>query len=192
MFIFDLPEHSLWQWYCPSWQCRRGISTSVPYSKKVNMKKQFARPIIVSAMSIAAIVAQTPRPGDGGSRTPADPATAVQRRVALLTTLLTLTAAQVTQATTIFTNAVTATTPLQTSLTQTRQSIRDAVKTNSTATIDQLSATAGSLTGQITAIQSKADAAFYAILTADQRTKLNDLDAGGFGLRDFEASQLSE
>jgi hypothetical protein len=47
------------------------------------------------------------------------------------------------------------------------------VKSNNTATIDPLTTTIGSLTGQILDIQNKADAAFYAILTADQQTALN-------------------
>jgi hypothetical protein len=46
--------------------------------------------------------------------------------------------------------------------------------------IDQVAATIGSLTSELTSIEAKADAAFYHILTADQQTKLND-SRGGFG-----------
>lgn len=113
------------------------------------------------------------------SSTPPDPATVVANRVSRLTSLLTLTTAQAAQATTIFTNALTAITPLQTSLSGFRTSLQAAVKSNATATIDQLAASIGTTTGQITSIQNKADAAFYAILTADQQTILNA--AGGFG-----------
>ncbi|HEY1239127.1 MAG TPA: Spy/CpxP family protein refolding chaperone [Bryobacteraceae bacterium] len=104
---------------------------------------------------------------------PPDPATVVANQVARLTTQLSLTAAQQTQATTIFTNAMNAVTPLQSSEATARQALTDAVKTNATSTIDQLSATLGSLMGQILAIQNRADAAFYAILTADQQSKLS-------------------
>ena len=54
-----------------------------------------------------------------------------------------------------------------------RQSLGDAVKVNNTVSIDQIAANIGTLQGQITAINSKADAAFYAILTADQKAKLD-------------------
>jgi len=44
-----------------------------------------------------------------------------------------------------------------------------------------VAANIGLLTGQIQAIQSKANAAFYAILTADQQTKFDQIGFGGFG-----------
>jgi hypothetical protein len=68
---------------------------------------------------------------------------------------------------------------LQTSLNADWTSMQAAVQSNSTGTIDSLSASIGSLTGQITDIQNKADAAFYAILTSAQQTTLNS--SGGFG-----------
>jgi Spy/CpxP family protein refolding chaperone len=108
-----------------------------------------------------------------------DPATIVQQRVDRLTTLLSLTTAQAAQATTIFTNAQNAIAPLQTNLSTWYTSMQAAVKSNATATIDQLAAQIGTATGQIAAVQNKADAAFYAILTADQQTKLSS--ARGFG-----------
>src|SRR5439155_25657394 len=140
------------------------------------MTRNITRLVAVATLSAAAILAQGPRPEHGfgnGSNTPPDPATVVQRQVAFLTTLLTLTTGQVTQATTIFTTAINAITPLQTNIGTARTSLTAAIKSNATATIDQLSATIGTLTGQITAINSKADAAFYALLTADQKAKLD-------------------
>jgi len=119
------------------------------------------------------------------SATPPDPATIVANQVARLTTLLSLTTAQAGQATTIFTSALTAITPLQTTLNTDRQSLQTAVTNNSTSTIDQLSTNIGTLTGQITAIQNKADAAFYAILTSTQQATLTQNGGfsgpGGFG-----------
>ena len=121
----------------------------------------------------ATILAQSP----GGvltSNTAPDPATVVANQVARLTRLLTLTTAQQTQATTIFTTALTATTPLDTALSTDHTSLLAAVKSNSASTIESLSAHIGLVTGQITAIQNKADAAFYAILTAAQKTLLDN------------------
>ena len=117
------------------------------------------------------------------SSTPPDPATMVAHRVARLTQLLSLTTAQAAQATTIFTNAQTAITPLQTTLDTDFQSMQAAVKSNATATIDQLATAIGTIQGQITAIQNKADAAFYAILTADQQTRFSSAGPGPGGPR---------
>jgi len=130
------------------------------------------------------MIAQGPF-GDLTSSTPPDTATIVANRVARLTKLLALTTAQAAQATTIFTNSLNAITPLQTTLSTDRTSLAAAVKTNSISTIDQLSASIGSLNGQILDIQSKADAAFYAILDATQKTTLDASHTGrggrGFG-----------
>ncbi len=105
----------------------------------------------------------------------------VQMKVAYLTSLLSLTSAQQTQATTIFTNAVTAGQTIHTSLQTDQDSLATAVKANNTATIEQVSAAMGTLQGQLTAINAKADAAFYAILTADQQTKYDSMPHGGPG-----------
>ena len=114
------------------------------------------------------------------SGTPQDTATIVANKVQRLTSFLTLTTAQAAQATTIFTNAQNAVSPLETALGGYRTSLQAAVKSNSTAVIDNLAAQIGTAHGQITAIQNKADAAFYAILTTEQKAKL-DASSNGFG-----------
>jgi hypothetical protein len=137
-----------------------------------------SRFLVVGALLTTAMMAQRPF-GVMTSATPPDPATVVANQVARLTKLLTLSTSQASQATTIFTNALTAVTPLETSLHTDWQSLQTAVKSDDTATIDSTSTNIGSLTGQITAIQNKADAAFYAILTSAQQTTLSQ--TGGFG-----------
>jgi Spy/CpxP family protein refolding chaperone len=111
--------------------------------------------------------------------TPPDPATQAKMRVNMLASQLNLTDAQKTSALTIFTAAFTAAQTIHTSLQTNRSSLTAAVKNNDTAAIDQLSVTAGTLSGQLTAINSKADAAFYAILTADQKTLYDAMPHGG-------------
>ena len=135
---------------------------------------------VAAALTAALAFAQYPRPRASGG-TPPDPTTMIQMRVAQLTALLGLTSAQQTQATTIFTNAYNAGQSVQSSLQTDRQTLADAVKADNTTTIDQVSATIGTLQGQLTAINSKADAAFYAILTADQKTKYDSMPHGGPG-----------
>jgi hypothetical protein len=70
---------------------------------------------------------------------------------------------------------------LRASLNTNHESMRTAVKNNAISTIDQLAANNGLLSGQLEAIQNKANAAFYAILTADQQTKFDQIGPGGFG-----------
>jgi Spy/CpxP family protein refolding chaperone len=111
-------------------------------------------------------------------------ATIVEHRVARLTTSLSLTTAQQTQATAIFTNVLTADAANRTSLDTARSALKAAVKANNISVINQTATSIGTLTGQITATDSLADAAFYALLTADQKTKFDavgDSTGGGRG-----------
>jgi Spy/CpxP family protein refolding chaperone len=136
---------------------------------------------IAAALSTALVFAQRPGgPGRPGGPPP-DPQTRIQNRVTFLGTLLSLTDDQKTQATTIFTNAYTAAQSASSSLQGAHQSLSDAVKTNNTASIDQVSASIGTIQGQLTAINAKADAAFYAILTPDQQAKYDAAPHGGPG-----------
>src|SRR3954464_1987867 len=97
--------------------------------------------------------------------TPPDPATMATMRVNRLATRLNLTDAQKTSAIGIFTTAYTNAQTIQTNLQTNRTALSAAIKKNDTASIDQLSTASGALSGQLTAINSKAEAAFYALLT---------------------------
>ena len=100
-----------------------------------------------------------------------------QNRVKFMTAQLGLTADQQSQATTIFGNAQAAESPLRASLKTAHQGLNDAVRSNNPVGIEQLAATIGSLTAQLTLAQSKARAAFYQILTPEQRTALEQLES---------------
>ena len=89
-------------------------------------------------------------------------------------TLLTLSTAQATQATTIFTAALNAITPLETQITTAETALSTAIKANTTAAITTQAAAIGTAKGQIVGIEANADAAFYLLLTADQKTKLTN------------------
>jgi Spy/CpxP family protein refolding chaperone len=113
-----------------------------------------------------------------------DPAAMVQRQVEHLTQRLTLTPAQQAQANTIFTNAQTANQAVMTQLRQSRTSLSTAIKSNDTASIATVATQIGTLEGQMLANNSKAEAAFYAILTPDQQSKYTPgAGFGGFGGR---------
>jgi Spy/CpxP family protein refolding chaperone len=116
----------------------------------------------------------------GGTPTPPDPAMMIANQVARLTTLLDLTTAQASQITSILTAAQSSVSTLQTSLNTDRTNLTAAITSNNTATITSISSDMGNLQGQILAINSKAEASIYALLTSDQQTKLSTL--GGVGL----------
>jgi len=146
------------------------------YLEVLHITMKFAKLLAVVLLTAVAFAQ-----GRGPGGTPPDPQTRIQMRVSFLTTFLNLTDAQKASATTIFTDAYTASQTPQASLRSARQSLSDAVKSNNTGAIDQISATIGALNGQLTAIDSKAEAAFYALLTADQQAKYDTTPHGGPG-----------
>jgi Spy/CpxP family protein refolding chaperone len=121
------------------------------------------------------VLAQSPGgPGSGPSK---------HNRIDFLATILNLSDDQKQQATAIFDAAKQASAPLYSSLKQQHQELNNASKAAAAdSQIDQLSASIGDLTGQLTAIRTKAFARFYAILHTDQQMKLDQLEASGRGL----------
>src|SRR5262249_53821767 len=124
-----------------------------------------------------------------GTGTTPTPATRAQMRVNRLAAQLSLTDAQKTSALSIFTTAYTNLETPQTNLETARTSLATAIKPNNTAQIDQLSTQIGTLSGQLTSINSKADAAFYALLTADQKTLYDAHPGGGRGPGGFDGGR---
>ncbi len=85
-------------------------------------------------------------------------------RVARLAARLTLTDDQKAKVTSIFTEAVAASTTARTSSQDNRTLLADAIKKNDTSAIDRISMTLGTLSGQMTAVDARANAALYALL----------------------------
>lgn len=129
--------------------------------------------LVLAALLAGSLAAQTPPPG------PPNPAQHAQRQVKFLTTMLSLNAAQQQQATTIFTDAASASASVRQNMRDARQNLDAAVKSNNAAGIDQAAATIGQLTTQLTSIEAKARAAFYQVLTPDQQSKLTELRMHG-------------
>jgi hypothetical protein len=104
--------------------------------------------------------------------------------VTRLTTLLDLTSAQQTAATTIFTTEFTALQPIQSALKTAHTALETDVQSNNTSGIATGAQTIGNLTEQRVAATATADAAFYALLNTTQQTKFKTLKLqgpGGFG-----------
>jgi Spy/CpxP family protein refolding chaperone len=108
--------------------------------------------------------------------TPPTPAAFAQRQVQRYTTLLTLNANQVEQATTFFTTEATTQQNSRASERTAHQALEAAIKANDTATIQSTSTTLGQMSGEMMAAHALARAQFYAILTADQKTKYSQLE----------------
>jgi Spy/CpxP family protein refolding chaperone len=142
----------------------------VPSAEAVyeGMKKTFSTLLLLAASAFAQ--------GPGNPPSPAN-------HVARLTTLLNLTAAQQTQGTAIFTSEQAAITPIQAQVQTAHTNLTAAVKGNQTAAIDTLAAQLGTYEAQMASARSKAQAAFYALLTADQQTKYDSLPGAGGAFR---------
>lgn len=99
----------------------------------------------------------------------------IQRRVAKMTALLSLTPAQQTQVTSILTNAAQSRAGDRGSIKQVRAQMRTAIQANDTASIEQASNQIGNLAAQTAAARAKTAAAIYQILTPDQKAKAQQL-----------------
>lgn len=113
--------------------------------------------------------------------TPPNPAQRIAHQVSRLTTLLTLNSAQQTQATAIWTQEETALSGVRDSMRTAHAALKTAVEANDTATIAAQATQIGELTTQEVSARATAEAAFYALLTADQQTKFKQLRGGPGG-----------
>lgn len=133
-------------------------------------------------MSTALLLAGAAFAQPGSGRTPPTPEEMVSRRIEHLTSQLQLTETQKSQATTIFTEEATAMTTLQPQMREASTALRNAVKTTGLdADIDRSATQLGTLQGQMASIQGKAQARFRAILTDEQKTKLDASGDRGMG-----------
>jgi Spy/CpxP family protein refolding chaperone len=131
------------------------------------MKVSFALLTVLGLATMAQ--AQSPH-------TPPTPANMAAHQVQRYTTLLSLTPAQVEQATTILTAEATARQNSRATDRTAHQALEAAIKANDTATIQSTSTALGQMEGEHMAAHSLARAQFYAILTADQKTKYSELE----------------
>ncbi|WP_321478304.1 Spy/CpxP family protein refolding chaperone [uncultured Paludibaculum sp.] len=143
---------------------------------------KLSRFFTAAALTSALVFAQGPGMGRMGGGNQADPATRIQFRVEMLTKRLGLTDTQKASATTIYTDAETAAETARANLSTLQETLSAAVKTNNTGTIDATAAQIGTVNGQVLAIQTKAEAALYAILTPDQQTKFDSTPHGPGGM----------
>ncbi len=137
--------------------------------------------LLATLVAAAAITASAQmRGGTAGAQ--ADPAKMVEARVSMLTQVLGLTDAQKAQATKLFLDAQEASQRHREEIQVARQELQTAIKANDLAAIERNARDIGTATGEMTAIEARAQAAFYALLTADQKTKYDQMRGRGFGM----------
>ena len=143
----------------------------------MNKTKRTLLSAALAALSLATLAPLAAQPGNRGGGGPGG------NNLDFLAGYLSLTDAQKTQAKTIFDAATTAINTAQGQLTAAHDALEAAVKANrSDAELDRLAAAVGVIEGQIEGIRAKASARFYALLTAEQKTKYDALLARRSGL----------
>jgi Spy/CpxP family protein refolding chaperone len=128
----------------------------------------------VLAIAAAALLAQN-------NNLPPNPADMAQHRVQRLTAMLSLSASQQQQATSIFTNAATASSAIHANMKAAHDALDSAITSNDANAISQAANTIGQVTAQLTVIQATADAAFRQTLTSDQQSRLAQMKGAGWG-----------
>ena len=108
-----------------------------------------------------------------GQHTPPTPAQMAQHEVQRYTALLTLTADQQTQATTIFTTEATSVAQVIEDEKALHSTLQTAITGNDVAAINQTAISLGQLDGQVTAAHALAQASLYQILKASQKEQLS-------------------
>jgi hypothetical protein len=132
--------------------------------------------IIILPLLVGALWPGEDRGLGGATRTPAE---IVAARVARLTVLLSLTTPQQNQATAILTTEQTALAALTAPRDAARTALEAAIKANNSTAIATQAAALGDLEKQRVTADATADAAFYALLTAAQRTTFDNIRTGG-------------
>jgi Spy/CpxP family protein refolding chaperone len=133
------------------------------------MKTLITRQFLTAALAICCAVPAFAQPAGTADR-------ARGNRLDFLAGYLTLTDAQKTQAQSIFDAASTASETARGAAQSAHDALEAAIKTNpADAELDRLAAAVGVVHGQLAAIQAKAEAKFYALLTAEQKTKYDGL-----------------
>ncbi len=103
----------------------------------------------------------------------------VQHRVAYLTTVLTLTTAQQTQITNLMTAAMTSKPANHTAMKTAHDALKTAIHSNDAAGMEAASTSIANLMAQEELARAKTEAAIYQLLTPEQQTKMNALEAEG-------------
>lgn len=115
----------------------------------------------------------------GPAGSPPDPEKFAQMRAERLAQMLSLTEAQKSQALKIFTDAQTAAERYRQEMQTAREALQSAIRTNNVAAIERAARDIGAATAEISSIDARAEAAFYALLTPEQKEKYDSMPGRG-------------
>ena len=110
-----------------------------------------------------------------------DPSQMIQMRIDRINDQIKLTGAQKKQATQIFTDAMTANQAVMQDMREAQQGLVSAIKANDAGAMEKAANAVAALQAKTTLNNAKAEAAFYATLTADQKANYTPTVGGGFG-----------
>ena len=119
-----------------------------------------------------------------GQHTPPTAAQMAQHQVQRFTAILSLTSEQQTKALAIFTSEATSSQALRSNEHTLHTTLQTAITADDLPTIASTAASLGQLEGEQTAYRATAEAGFYQLLTADQKTRYAAIKAAG-GHGDF-------
>jgi len=140
------------------------------------MKKAVIALVLGCVFAAPALFAQTdttPAAPSGSTRA----AQMVQHRVDYLTIVLSLTAAQQTQVTSILTSAATSQSTVAAGIKTARTNLQNAIHSNDAAAMEQAANSISTLIGQKMLAHAKTEAAIYQALTHEQQTKMSQLES---------------
>lgn len=142
------------------------------------MKKTAMLLALACAVSAPALFAQAP----AADAPPVDAnhlQNMVQHRVDYMTTVLSLNAAQQTQIKNVLTTAAANESSTHAGMRAAHEALKTAARSNDAASMEQSANTIGTLTAQQELAHAKTEAAIYQVLTADQQSKMTQLEIQG-------------
>jgi Spy/CpxP family protein refolding chaperone len=139
------------------------------------MKKLISSCIALAMFSAVAVFAQD----SGAPPARFSPEQMIAKHVSRLSTLLNLTATQQTQATALFTDEQNAAKTARANMRAAHTALKTAIENNDANGITAQATQIGSLTTAEIESHAKAEATFFAMLSADQQTKYKQLQAAG-------------
>jgi Spy/CpxP family protein refolding chaperone len=143
------------------------------------MKKIAIALALICMFVSPALFAQTadtaPQAPSGSTRA----AKMVQHRVNYLTTVLSLTAPQQAQVTTILNNAAASHSTASTSMKTAHTNLQNAIHSNDAAAMEQAANSLGAMSAQKMLARAKIEAAIYQTLTPEQQAKMSQLETQG-------------
>jgi Spy/CpxP family protein refolding chaperone len=143
------------------------------------VKKTLLAFTLLTTLGTAMLTAQNSNVIQTQKPSPPTPADMAKMRLQLLNSALSLSPAQAEQALTLFTDAANSTEQDHNNLRTARENLKSGVQANDMEAIDTAAATIGSLAAQITATDAKADAAFYQLLTPEQKARFSNIETRG-------------